>query len=398
MRDQLLPLAVSEAEFDAWRAAPADARRTELPAPAFVELEGFGAATRPAAERAARAPRRRAARRRRGRAGHRRSRASIATRPYTGADAATPRAASACACAPRQALRAAVPDAGLNLENTTSSDFRITATARYLAFDVVGSGSELRIDGTIGSDPSLADRAVSPDWTAAVRRALCRRQRPTFNLIDDDAVIARYRQTEVARRARTSASTSARERLRVGAYVGHGRVDRSRGSRLPRVERRRRPARAPGVWIRRTARWCRAACWPRCGLAHSSTVPTSRRRRAVRLRNRADAAVGDPRTGSGASARAIRCSSTAAPARRSTDARCRPDQFALGLPFRLGAYAGRASAGPLLRPDRRLPAPGRPAAGLHGRPGVRRRLARERRCVRRTVERTLANRTAASAW
>ena len=65
---------------------------------------------------------------------------------------------------------------GLNLENTTSSDFRITATARYLAFDVVGSGSELRLDGTIGSDPSARRRAVSAAWLdAAVRRAVCRR-------------------------------------------------------------------------------------------------------------------------------------------------------------------------------------------------------------------------------
>ena len=66
---------------------------------------------------------------------------------------------------------------GMNLENTTSSDFRITATARYLAFDTVGSGSELRIDGTIGSDPSARDGVVSADWPdAAVRRAVCRRR------------------------------------------------------------------------------------------------------------------------------------------------------------------------------------------------------------------------------
>ena len=51
---------------------------------------------------------------------------------------------------------------GVNLENTTSSDFRMTATARYLAFDVVGSGSELRIDGTIGSDPSVAIELYRP--------------------------------------------------------------------------------------------------------------------------------------------------------------------------------------------------------------------------------------------
>ena len=51
---------------------------------------------------------------------------------------------------------------GVNLENTTSSDFRIAATARYLAFDVVGSGSELRLDGTIGSDPTLAAELYRP--------------------------------------------------------------------------------------------------------------------------------------------------------------------------------------------------------------------------------------------
>jgi NTE family protein len=41
MRDRLLPLAVSEAEFESWRNARQARRRTDLPAPAFVELEGF---------------------------------------------------------------------------------------------------------------------------------------------------------------------------------------------------------------------------------------------------------------------------------------------------------------------------------------------------------------------
>ena len=41
MRDRLLPLAVSEAEFEAWRAARQARRRTDLPAPAFVELDGI---------------------------------------------------------------------------------------------------------------------------------------------------------------------------------------------------------------------------------------------------------------------------------------------------------------------------------------------------------------------
>src|SRR5262249_36422569 len=41
MRDRLLSLAVSEAEFEAWRRARQERRRTELPSPAFVQLEGF---------------------------------------------------------------------------------------------------------------------------------------------------------------------------------------------------------------------------------------------------------------------------------------------------------------------------------------------------------------------
>ena len=51
---------------------------------------------------------------------------------------------------------------GFNLENTTSSDFRITLTGRYLAFDVAGSGSELRLDGTLGSDPGAAFELYKP--------------------------------------------------------------------------------------------------------------------------------------------------------------------------------------------------------------------------------------------
>ena len=41
MRDRLLPLAVSEADFEAWRRARQARRKTELPAPAFVLLEGI---------------------------------------------------------------------------------------------------------------------------------------------------------------------------------------------------------------------------------------------------------------------------------------------------------------------------------------------------------------------
>jgi hypothetical protein len=51
---------------------------------------------------------------------------------------------------------------GLNVENTTSSDFRVTAAARYLAFDTIGSGSELRVDGAAGSDPAFGVQLYRP--------------------------------------------------------------------------------------------------------------------------------------------------------------------------------------------------------------------------------------------
>ena len=62
------------------------------------------------------------------------------------------------------------------------------------------------------------------------------------------------------------------------------------------------------------------------------------------------------------------------------------DQFALGTPFRLGAY----DAGELRGPHYYVATGGYlrrvgPAARFHGRTGVRRRLARERRRLRRLV-------------
>ena len=67
---------------------------------------------------------------------------------------------------------------GLNLENTTSEDFRVTLTGRYLAYDVLGSGSELRIDGTLGSDPGLAFALYRPLGGTPLFVVAVRRHRP----------------------------------------------------------------------------------------------------------------------------------------------------------------------------------------------------------------------------
>ena len=111
---------------------------------------------------------------------------------------------------------------GLNLENTTSSDFNISATARYLAFDTVGSGSEWRVDGTRWL---RSDRSRRSCIGRLARRRCSSRRMPasaarTFNVIDDDAVIARYRQTVSRVGLNVGVNLGAQSDVRVGAYVG----------------------------------------------------------------------------------------------------------------------------------------------------------------------------------
>jgi hypothetical protein len=81
---------------------------------------------------------------------------------------------------PEKSRRAALSDARFNLENTVSEDFRVQLAARYLAFDIGGSGSELRIDGIIGSDP-LSAQSGSGRWEGGtVRAPVCRRDQVFF--------------------------------------------------------------------------------------------------------------------------------------------------------------------------------------------------------------------------
>ena len=155
MRESLLPLALDEAQFEAWQRARQARRRTELPAPVFLELEGFGAndASRltPLMERHIGVPL--------DVAGIERDIAIVSglDRYETVTWRLTHDAARGYGLRLRGRLKAYAPPfmmLGVNLENTTSSDFRITASARYLGFDMPLSGSELRVDGTIGSNPN----------------------------------------------------------------------------------------------------------------------------------------------------------------------------------------------------------------------------------------------------
>ena len=298
MRDQLLPLAVSEAEFDAWRRGRQARRLTDLPAPAFIELEGFGTSdtTRLNAllARHVGVPLDMSA-----------LEADIAARDRAGPvrdrdlahDARRRAWVTACACT--AAPRAYAPPflmLGMNLENTTSSDFRITATARYLAFDVVGSGSELRLDGTIGSDPTLAVELYRPIGSTPLFVApYAGVGSVTFNVIDDDAVIARYRQTLSPVGLNVGVNLGARSDLRVGAYLGHTtasiRVGDPGFPELRRQGDRGRDRVAPGHAGQSRGAYGRAAV-PGPAVAHFQRSRHRGAGRDLRLRRVADAAVG----------------------------------------------------------------------------------------------------------
>ena len=222
MRDQLLPLAVSEAEFETWRRVRQGRRLKDLPVPAFVESEGFVANDA--------------------------QRLNTLLAPYVGKplDIAAFEADLAIVAGldryetitwrlvsdPARGIGLRVTGRpksyappfmmlGVNLANTTSSDFRITATGRYLAFDVLGSGSELRIDGTLGSNPTAAAELYQPIGSTPLFVApYAGIRRQTFNVIEDDSVIARYRQTISRLGLNVGVNLGARSDLRIGAYVG----------------------------------------------------------------------------------------------------------------------------------------------------------------------------------
>ena len=226
MSERLLPFAVSEADFATWQRARQARRRTEMPPPAFIELEGFGTSDT--------------------------KRLDVLLARHVGApldiaaletDIAVVSGLDRYETVTWRMLRDPARGYGLkvlgrvksyappffmlgvNLENTTSSDFRITATARYLTYDVVGSGSELRIDGTIGSNPSIATELYRPLGSSPLFVApYAGIGTKTFNLIDDDAVIARYGQTISRVGLNVGVNLGAQSDLRLGVYAGRSKA------------------------------------------------------------------------------------------------------------------------------------------------------------------------------
>jgi NTE family protein len=111
---------------------------------------------------------------------------------------------------------------GLNIQNTTSEDFVVQLAARYLAFDKVGSGSELRVDGALGADPNLAASLYKAlVGTRVFVRTTGILARRTFNFVADDAVVAQYDEKRAGISGDLGINLSRESELTGGFYAGH---------------------------------------------------------------------------------------------------------------------------------------------------------------------------------
>jgi NTE family protein len=350
MRAELLPLAVSETEFEEWRRGRQARRRRELPPPAYIQADGFATDdTRRLNTLLAR---------------HvgvpldvNALEADIAVvagldRYETVTWRMVRDAARGYGLSVRGRTKTYAPPflmLGMNLENTTSSDFRITATGRYLAFDVLGSGSEWRLDGTVGSDPTLATELYRPiGRTFLFVAPYAGVGRRTFNVISDDAVIARYRQTSSRVGVNAGVNLGARSDLRVGAYVGRTTASITVGN--------------PGFPELRGKETGSELVW-RLDTQDSPVVPASGIRSEVRLSHMFDApdvAVGGESVDYDVSPTQLSATAnrfwSRGPLNRVflaggfgtsfDDVPLPTDQFEMGVPFRLSAYSTGELRGP----------------------------------------------------
>jgi NTE family protein len=193
-RDELLKYRVDDAAWQAWIAARSGRRRTQIPVPTLLKTEGLHPGDTEVVTRVM--------------APHLNVPVDIATleRDLTrlsGLDryqaigwqiVDTPQGTGLLVRAQDKAYAPPFLMLGLNIENTTSETFRVQFAGRYLAFDVLGSGSELRIDAGIGADPNAtAALYKSIAGSAVFARGVGRVGRQTFNFVKDDSVVAQYR-------------------------------------------------------------------------------------------------------------------------------------------------------------------------------------------------------------
>ena len=199
MRDRLLPLAVDDAAWQAWVSARAARRKTTLPTPTTLVVEGAGTSDTKLMRQVLEAH-----------VGH------PLDLPKLDADltmlAGLDRYQSLtwlvvpAADGDRLEVRATAKRygppfvyLGMSLENTTADDVSFTLSSRYLAYDVAGSGSEFRFDVAVGSEPSVAAALYFPLGSSPFFvEPFAGIDKGTLNYIEDDHIVASYGQTTSA--------------------------------------------------------------------------------------------------------------------------------------------------------------------------------------------------------
>lgn len=197
-RDELLKFRVSDADWQAWLSTREQRRRSNVPSPAFLAVSGVEKADAAAVEKLL--------------TRHLNSPLNIPVleqdlTSLTGLDRyqtitwhITDTAQGSGLAIEAQPKTYAPPFLmlGLNIENTTSESFRVQLAARYLAFDVLGSGSELRVDGGVGADPSVAAALYKPIAGRVFGRVRGIAARRTLNFVVDEQVVAQYGEDRTA--------------------------------------------------------------------------------------------------------------------------------------------------------------------------------------------------------
>ena len=150
----------------------------------------------------------------------------------------------------------------MSLENTTADDVSFNVSSRYLAYDVVGSGSEFRFDATVGSQPSVAAALYRPlGSTPFFVEPFAGVDKQTLNYIQDDHIVASYGQTRSAVGFDVGFNVGRLDDVRLPH--AHGPARRERASRRPRAAgsaaARKRCSTCGGPTTGRTARSSRPA-------------------------------------------------------------------------------------------------------------------------------------------
>ena len=222
MRAELLPHAVDQATWDAWRDARAAARRRSLPVPTFLEIDGAGRVDEGIM---------------------RRELTDQIGRPLNLAELEADLTelgglgryeSLTWELADRDGAQGLIVRAhpksyappflflGVSLEDTTSNSFRFGLAGRYLAFDVAGSGSELRVDVAVGSDPSAGVALYNPlGSTPLFFEPLAAVSSRTLNVIEEHTVLATYHQGRALLGADVGVNVGRISEVRAGMLWGH---------------------------------------------------------------------------------------------------------------------------------------------------------------------------------